>query len=308
MNSQLQFSGPHWDFGDFWKCNYGIILNCFVALSPAKAPGPALFLNPLHCWVLSASCSKCSCAGSCQFRVPAAVSSFFFCGTSSHFPNTRNVFNALKSEPRQREHQIIHKQHKQWLDPSTKCFCQPINVQGKKFSCAACVEQLHSCCPARVPRSVNIKKTGRTQSLDLVLIWLGGLRSRDRKSRTQERARQGPVLSQLPQDTHAWRKQTDLIMVRQPKCAGETTLTALCFASTHLSFSLLLEKKCDLFSLMHIPLTRLKLHSKLSACFRRPSCKKLSTVRSAAQEWHKIIRTVKTLAYSFQSCHTQAPV
>lgn len=248
-----------------------------MALSPTKAPGPALFLNPLHCWVLSASCSKCSCAGSCQFRVPAAVSSLLSCGTSSHFPNTRNVFNALKSEPRQQEHQIIHKQHKQWLDPNIKCLCPPINVQGKTFGSAVCMKQLHSCCPDQVPSSVSIKKTGRTRSLDLA----GWAPKPGPQHRTQEHARQGPVLSQLPQETHAWRKQT-LIVVRQPKCAGETTPTALCFASTRLSISLLLEKKCDLFSLMHVPLTRLRLHSKLSACFRHPSCKKLSTVRSAA--------------------------
>lgn len=133
-------------------------------------------------------------------------------------------------------------------------------------------------CPS--PQKISIKKTGRTRSLDLA----GWAPKPGPQHRTQEHARQGPVLSQLPQETHAWRKQTDLIVVQQPKCAGETTPTALCFASTRLSFSLLLEKKkCDLFSLMHVPLTRLRLHSKLSACFRHPSCKKLSTVRSAAQ-------------------------
>lgn len=159
-----------------------------------------------------------------------------------------------------------------------------IKVQGKKFSCIFCIQQLHSCSSACLPRSVSRRKTGSTGSLDLA-----GWALKPWPQHTTRVCTTGAGAITAPPG-HSGLKETNWF-----NCVA--TPAALCIASTRSPFSLLHEKASFLWFVFSD--TWLRLHLNLTACFRPQCYKKLNKARSAAQQWDKIIRTIKSLAYLF---------
>lgn len=297
---QSQFLRPHWDFAWFWMHSYGIILTCLATLPPTEPPGPALFLNPLHCWVLPAPYSKSSCSGHGEFRVcAAAVSPFFSAASLATFPtpwmysipwnknqdrgNTKLQANNITSDLILTENASVHQSHHKHTRQETELHC------------------LYRTASFPLLR-LSSQKCQHKENWEYTEPWSGWVGSAAMTTAHNARActtGASPVTAS-PGDL-CLKKTNRFNCVATQMCWGNNPYSSLfCFHSSLLFLCYLKNLHyCDLFSQIHISLTRFRLHSNLLACFRPPPCKKAkySQICSSVVGWK--IRTIKILVYSF---------